>query len=323
MKFKEYIELLSESKLTKKQFDKVVGFSPVIPENVWWYEKSVLEWYRGSREDYIEEYGEDKKESIKLDYTNTSLSKEIENIIDSIESIKESVNKSLSWSNTLLLTERNRINSIVTTIEWIKKTISDLPDYSVDIYESKRSINEIIRSYKEQVTSSIWSIKEILKWKANTLHTHIMNEVVWLDKEFQKIKDSIEEKTSIWEVQEALKEFSTTNEIKEYYYNKKEIDSKLSVKKWNTIIQYNGGGTPSWWSSTTYSKLLDLVWQNCSITYNWSNQVLTETYADGTVTTYTYSWGLVQTTVTVFPDDETITATYTYTWSLVTWVTYT
>lgn len=138
MKFKEYIELLSESELTKKQFDKVVGFSPVVPENVWWYEKSVLEWYRGSKEDFIEEYGEDKKESINLDYTNTSISDEIESIMDNIESIKESVSKSLSWNNMLLLTERNRINSILLTIEWINKTIKDLPDYKDDIHNTKK-----------------------------------------------------------------------------------------------------------------------------------------------------------------------------------------
>lgn len=122
-------------------------------------------------------------------------------------------------------------------------------------------------------------------------------------------------------MKEALKEFSTTKEIEQYYYNKKEIDTKLYGKKWNTIIQYNWWGSSWWWSST--SRLLELIWQNCVIAYNGSNQVLTETYSDGTVTTYTYSWWVIQTTVTVFPDAETITATYTYTWSLVTGVNYT
>ena len=132
-------------------------------------------------------------------------------------------------------------------------------------------------------------------------------------------------------------------------YNKEEIDNKVNSRwntqtllgstnyitdlldvrvtnptEWQTLV-YNENNKRwenwAWWSST--SRLLELIWQNCVIAYNGSNQVLTETYADGTVTTYTYSWWVIQTTVTVFPDAETITATYTYTWSLVTGVNYT
>jgi hypothetical protein len=63
------------------------------------------------------------------------------------------------------------------------------------------------------------------------------------------------------------------------------------------------------------------VWQSFTIAYNGSNQVITQTYADGTVTTNTYTGWVVTQAVTVF-EDETITANYTYTGWLVTSVTF-
>lgn len=167
---------------------------------------------------------------------------------------------------------------------------------------------------------------------------------------FLKEKDieTLANKNDVYTKEEIKSNFYTKKEVytKDETYSKKEVYSKVELENRLNILpkqdRRNGGASDinddqttssNTWSAQkiqqelsnawSWSRLLDLVWQNCSITYNWSNQVLTETYADGTVTTYTYSWGVIQTTVTVFPDAETITATYTYTWSLVTWVTYT
>lgn len=69
MKFQEYIELLSESKLKKENFDKVLWFSPVVPKNTAPYEQAVLDWYRWSIKDYNTEY----KTETKIDTTATMI----------------------------------------------------------------------------------------------------------------------------------------------------------------------------------------------------------------------------------------------------------
>lgn len=133
---------------------------------------------------------------------------------------------------------------------------------------------------------------------------------------------------------------------KKEVYNKKEIDERIKNNQWGStsivwwasfmwdlqdvklsntedwqILVYDEV-TKRWENATAWSKLLELVWKDCTLTYNWSNQVLTQTYIDGTVTTNTYtSWVITQTS-TIFPDETTITVTYNYTWWLVSSIEY-
>lgn len=307
MQFKEYISLLSESPLKREDFDKLLLYKG-IKRSLWQLDKysmAVIDGFRGNEEFFMKENPE------------KYIEKEVEPKIDpkDIRDIKEKIDKG---NKEILDTTKNMVNSSIESLSiksknYIDESITKQWDkVKKEIDKVKEFINvtgETIQDVKEDISEQKKEFKENLNTKSEKDHTH--SEFKEYDKKISDIDKKVDEKTDFKEVKKALDEF----------YTKSEVDKKISsIKKVNNISV--SGWIPqwgSWWSS--WSKLLTLIWQSFTVTYNGSNQVVTQTYADGTVTTNTYTGWVVTQTVTIFAD-ETITADYIYTGWLVTSVTF-
>lgn len=253
MIFNEYIELLSDSKLTKANFDKAVWFAPIIPKNLSDYQQAVIDWYRGSEDDFDDEYLWTKKVFDNASPEITELYKKITAIENSMAVVKVKLSKNrMSDIIDILNGYIKQVNSIEKDIELSMKWQMNNKE---TITALKNRISEIVKEtkekalfVKEELTNRIKNISDetkqslkIQEWKTKTEIEKIYNT---LDKETKNIISIIDSKASFDEVKKALDMFPTKDEIFTSVYTKQEVDKKISsIKKWDITVLKN------WWST--------------------------------------------------------------------------
>lgn len=261
---------------------------------------------------------------------------DMEDLKEDIEEIEKELESKSDANHT-----HDEFNVITEKFDKIKDSITNISDEikniksSIKHYDDK-PLSERINTIQEEVKT----LEERVSW----IKIPEINLTGFLK---EKDIKNLANKKEVYNKEETYNkdEVYTKKEV----YNKKEIDERIKNNQWGStsivwwasfmwdlqdvkltdlqdwdVPKWNATNQRfenwQWWSS--WSKLLTLVWQSFTVTYNWSNQVLTQTYDDGTVSTNTYTWWVVTQTVTVFPDETTITVTYNYTWWLVSSIEY-
>lgn len=320
MKFLEYIELLSESKLKKENFDKILWFSPTVPRSTTEYEQAVLDGYRWSIQDYKSEYTE------KTDITK----QKIDIIINKIHTLDQKINE-VSNSipkktkdktkdiQSMFDSQETSIQSLWEKLEAYKRLLDEEPQAIKEHRELLKSIQQQIKNVQKEVKKVEWSIPDLsdiltqlkkLQEKTNdtTQYTKLKDNITTLQK-------TLQEKATFDEVKTALKVFTTKDEVLENHYTKKQIDSKIKNIKQGDILVAKWWG---WWGTWTTTragitdkpKLLSLKYQSYTFT-KVDNKIDTITYADWTITEFMYIDNVLTTAVTTFIDTTVITVTYT------------
>lgn len=178
MIFNEYIELLSDSKLTKANFDKAVWFAPIIPKNLSDYQQAVIDWYRGSEDDFDDEYLWTKKVFDNASPEITELYKKITAIENSMAVVKVKLSKNrMSDIIDILNGYIKQVNSIEKDIELSMKWQMNNKE---TITALKNRISEIVKETKEKalfVKEELTNrIKKYIRWnKAIIENTRMKN----------------------------------------------------------------------------------------------------------------------------------------------------
>lgn len=269
MKRKEYIYTLASSPLPKSVIDKQIP--PVDePEYITPYENAVLKWFKGN-EAYF-----DKKYWIndKLNTESTNIRQEqkiaIKWISDTVESqlweVKNTVNiiqtdilknsdeieREKELSNKRINATNEKVDKVKISVnETIQKIQTQIRQSDTDLQDKVSIINGDIRSN----TRAIIETKNISISKAEKEHKHSIEDIDRLQSTIDAINDNIDDRTTIGEVKETLKEFYTKQET----YSKKEINAKLDNIKpsVSTIIQW--GWASAWPQVVTNAEKTALI----------------------------------------------------------------
>lgn len=279
-------------------------------------------------------------------------------------------------------TYNDSLDNLSQKIEEYKQVSEKEPQAIKDHRKIIKELQQEIKEVEKQIPdlSNILSQLKKLQEKTNdtTQYTKLSTSISLLEK-------TLQDKATFDEVKTALKEFHTKDEVKENYYNKKEINNKLKNIKWwdTTVLKWNTSrwsitwtlsdqtdlqnalvltdyytkpetdnllmyfkywawspewvitapvGTiysrTDWWAGTSFyvkesgtwntwrvalwtkSRLEALQYQSYTFT-KVDNKVDTITYADWTITEFTYVDNVLTTSVTTFTDATVITVTYT------------
>lgn len=256
MNQKDYIKLLSESPLSRSDFDAMIKKNWYVPNlsKLNEYEESVLEWFRGDEKYYNTTH---KRKDID-DYVANMVSKKTQKKVEKINTLKDAIMKDvkdeLRWQekSTKQYIQKElgqykgintRIDDIVQRIKVLgdKKDLVALQEY---IQSIKSSLKSLVTKEDLDITKAILSSKIITK--AEKWHTHIeFKDIIALKNEISKLKSSMQEIPDFTEVKKAFDNVYTKDET----YSKQEVDTRIkSIKKWDVVMLskwWNG-----WWGDT-------------------------------------------------------------------------
>jgi len=247
---KEYIKMLSQSKLTKGKFDillksKGVQFDDTNLDSYWY---AVVKWFRWTKMDF--DLTESEKLSWvekKVDVVSSKLYEEVSKIDDKVEVLYTDNNKFKQVINDTVKVSLYNINTIKKDVSAINDDISktkqnnesNLKDLKSDIQNVSSSVSHIkptidkIQSqissvdtyHNDRVSGVIWT----LKMKSDKGHKHLLEDISGLSQELSDIKTDIAKKDSelnkrITNEKQDLSDFYTKKET----YNRKEINEKIT-----------------------------------------------------------------------------------------------
>lgn len=268
MKFAEYIELLSDSPLTRAKFDALLKKRGIIyeVEEGDEYDQAVMSGhFRGKRSEF--QYTKPKKEQSIDAYKGF-----VKDILAEVEAKADKDHKhdieDINWLSADLQAISKSINDIddkhtnkhISYEESQKKyqaEIQSLNDKIKRLYakpEKDYSISDIkwlqdeLTSIQTNIQDASKTITKSIATKSNKDHKHNIKDIEGIDKWAKTIKsDILDEIPTIDEVKQALDNVYIKSEV----YNKEEVDNKLkkavkSVYVTETIGMWWWGG--GWWT---------------------------------------------------------------------------
>lgn len=133
-------------------------------------------------------------------------------------------------------------------------------DLATDIKDNIKILKESLNIQKENIAkdnnlsiSQIHSKYDKIISELNKIITDMNVSLQSISNKIPEILWSVDWKTSIEEIRDALDGFYTQGEVEDRFYDKEEIDSKFSTlhdKKWIVSVTTWGGVPIPWWSDT-------------------------------------------------------------------------
>ena len=286
---KDYIKLLSESPLSRVDFDAMLKKNWMIPQLDWLdaYEKAVFDWFRWSKKYWQDMDNESDRlvdkiyKTLEIKNTIKSNKQDIYIVNKKLEELQSSI-KYIQWKflngNDNV---KEKISAISETIGTIKTSLKDKTDKNqinkllevikTNISGLKISISDV-QDEQSIIQKNIWSLEKQTLDKQAILAKETQNSFKKLEgnveKELKKITDLIYDLPDFWEIQKAFEKVYTKNET----YSKKEVDTKINkIKSWDTIM------LSKWWWASSLESLEDVSITDPSsgqtLIYNWSQWV--------------------------------------------------